>query len=497
MKRFYHLSGNINSSLTHLGASILAAFFAMLFVNVFIGGMGGIPVFAAFFLEYYLLRAMVLAENRIGHHLTMESKAEVRYYLIYYAVGYLLVWAIMKLVIIVSRISGWGNIAGLAFGEYVDYFYGSTMLEVWAYLFAGIFMFAYVMSLFPLIVIRQRRQWMGYLVLDSGFFVLVCGIIAFICNFFIKENKRGRAACVLDDMLLCDIPQKWQAGAYIVIIILFALAVLTAVYQISVKIYSPKPGKTEWKDVPVKSWRDYRVPVFAALGVVVILAAGVGYYFFGSRKDVSSYEKVAECLTEDSVLGPMVYQDTVYLPVDGEWDLTSRGKELGYLGYKDENCESRFYELVIGNLLYQDKSFGEEYLQMQGADSGRFERADILLSKKEWQKDELILLWDEKWVREMDYSNSAGYSVCDPGLIEGLEQDFPEISMNPEDFSDYDAYFTIRSYEDMKDAFDSETIIGNWVGCILVKDNKFYYGSYENQITGLRLQQLLDVLGGY
>ena len=38
--------------------------------------------------------------------------------------------------------------------------------------------------------------------------------------------------------------------------------------------------------------------------------------------------------------------------------------------------------------------------------------------------------------------------------------------------------------------------IGTWVGCILVKDNKFYYGSYENQITGVQLQKLLDVLGG-
>ena len=42
-----------------------------------------------------------------------------------------------------------------------------------------------------------------------------------------------------------------------------------------------------------------------------------------------------------------------------------------------------------------------------------------------------------------------------------------------------------------------DTIPGDWVGCILVKDNKFYFGSYENRITGISLQELLDILGGY
>ena len=35
-----------------------------------------------------------------------------------------------------------------------------------------------------------------------------------------------------------------------------------------------------------------------------------------------------------------------------------------------------------------------------------------------------------------------------------------------------------------------------WVGCILAKDDKFYYGSYDNEITGGQLQMLRHVLGG-
>ena len=48
----------------------------------------------------------------------------------------------------------------------------------------------------------------------------------------------------------------------------------------------------------------------------------------------------------------------------------------------------------------------------------------------------------------------------------------------------------------METALEDGMSPGNWVGCILVKNNKFYYDSYENQITGISLQQLLDILGG-
>ena len=74
---------------------------------------------------------------------------------------------------------------------------------------------------------------------------------------------------------------------------------------------------------------------------------------------------------------------------------------------------------------------------------------------------------------------------------------FPEVTYHAEDFADYDAYFTIRGYSDMDTIMMDDTIPVDWVGCILVKNNKFYFGSYENRITGISLQELLDILGGY
>jgi hypothetical protein len=43
---------------------------------------------------------------------------------------------------------------------------------------------------------------------------------------------------------------------------------------------------------------------------------------------------------------------------------------------------------------------------------------------------------------------------------------------------------------------DQAAATGDWVGCILAKDDKFYFGSYDNQITGICLQELREVLGG-
>ena len=48
----------------------------------------------------------------------------------------------------------------------------------------------------------------------------------------------------------------------------------------------------------------------------------------------------------------------------------------------------------------------------------------------------------------------------------------------------------------MKEAIESDSHVGTCVGCILAKDDKFYYGSYDNEITGGQLQMLRHVLGG-
>lgn len=504
MRKFYRISGNVESPLAHMAASVVLSFLVMMFVNVFIGGMGGIPVFAAFLMQFYFLRAVAIAGNRISHQLAMDSGAEVLYYFANYAAGYLLVWAGMKILILLSHISGWGNIGGMAFGEYMDRIYGSTMLERWSYLFAGILMFAYVMSLFPLVLIRRKKEWLLYLLADTAVFVAVCEAIMLICRFSVAESKRRWVQCVLDGLLLCELPKEWEAVCYLAALVFFAVLAVVAAYRISLRAYGPKPGVMEWKELEVMEWKkpgvrgskDYHPIIMVISVVVVTLVLVVAYFLFGQKEYPAKYDKAAEFLTEDSVLGPMVFEGAVYVPVDAEWDLKENGEELGYLCYKDEDCGTRFYELLIGNLLYRDLSVGEDYLQMQGADFASFEREGRLQEEKRWEDDTVFLLWDEDWVSQTALSNATGYTVCSQELVYALMEEYPDARCNPSDFADYDAYFSIRSYVDMKEAYESDINIGNWAGCILVKDNKFYYCNYKNPITGVYLQQLLDELGG-
>ena len=189
--------------------------------------------------------------------------------------------------------------------------------------------------------------------------------------------------------------------------------------------------------------------------------------------------------------------DAVYVPVNEEADLEKNGIAQGYLAERGERCDSRFYQLAIANLLYTDPTGKTNLVQTAGTDGGTYAPVASVETDKAWETDDVFLLWDEDWALESAYSHEpTGYVACPADLIQGLRMQFPDVTYRTADFSDYDAYFTLRGYQEMEQALEEDPVDGDWVGCILVKDNKFYFGSYENQITGICLQQLRKVLGG-
>lgn len=504
MKKFYRISWDIDSSPMHLIKSMMLAFYVMLFINIFIGSMGGIPTFVGFLLAFYLLRGMVLAGNRIGHQLALESKTEVKYMFANYLISYLMVWAVMKLLQMLSKVTGWGNINGLTISEYMKNLYGTTMLERWAYLFTGILMFAFVISLFPLVLIRRKKHWIRYFITDSMLFAVVCFTISRISMCFVAKELRRSAVCILDVMLLCKMKSKWEPLVYIVAIVLFSITMAELIFVYSVKIFSPRKGT---KEIPAgllelespEKIRKRRIR-WCSLAVVVlaIAVAGVGHFFFAPNKKNTQYRKVAECLTSDVTLGPMLYGEDLYVPISYDLDLLEKGRAVGYLAYKGEDCDSRFYQLAISNMIYTSRgSKAGEFVQLDGAETNSYQRLDLTENIAMWRKDKVFLLWDEDWSSESTYSKEiTGYSECDADLIRGLESEFGAVEYNPEDFQSYDAIFTIRGYDDMREVIESEMPYGDWVGCILVKDNNFYYGNFKNRITGVKLSTLLQVLGG-
>jgi len=136
-------------------------------------------------------------------------------------------------------------------------------------------------------------------------------------------------------------------------------------------------------------------------------------------------------------------------------------------------------------------------LQMYGADVNSYGKMSMTEAADCWSNDGVFLLWDEDWYRESTYSKDlTGYSEMETNLVKGLETEFGQVEYNIKDFDNYDAYFTIVGYEDLNAALESDLPKGDYVGCILVKDNNFYYGNYKNKITGVKLTALLEVLGG-
>ena len=103
MKFFYKLSGNVQSKPSRLIISVLFSFLVMTFVNGFIGGVGGFPVFLAFIIVFYLLRNVMGEGNRLTHQMAMTSRREIMYWMRNYCVAYLLLWFLLRLVFLFSR----------------------------------------------------------------------------------------------------------------------------------------------------------------------------------------------------------------------------------------------------------------------------------------------------------------------------------------------------------------------------------------------------------
>ena len=494
MKKFYKISANAESNPVRLVATVGLAVVVMLFINGFIGSMGGFPAFIAFTLVFFPLRTVVEAGNRITHQLSMSSKKETAYLMGSYCFAYLVLWGILRIAFLVSRVTGWGNLNGNSALDYVKELLSVSMLEKWAYLFAGILMFAFVVSLFPLVVIREHGKWLLYALLDGAGFALICiGINA------------GDVTCVIDHLLLYGERNTGQEALFLAGIIVFTVVVAVLVFHFAAWEYGPKPGRMDEEAIrkaehlpgeKMKPKQKARTAFFAAAGVAAILIVFVIVAFMPADT-MGGYSKVAEFLTKDTLLGPMEYGGKIYAPVNREAELSDTDMPRGYLAGKNEDCSSRFYRKAVANLLYVDREGKEDYIQMKGADEGVYRPIEEIDGEQEWKEDTVFLIWDEDWNSESAYSHEpTGYTACSADLIEGLTMQFPTVNYRLADFDDYDAYFTIRSYSDTDEKIEKDTVHGNWVGCILVKDNRFYYGSYENQITGICLKQLLEVLGG-
>lgn len=520
MLRYFQLKGRGEETEIHAVASLLLATYCMIFSNELIGGMGGLPMWVGVMLSYYTMRLIAMSKSNICHTLPIGCKKEIDYIFVGYILFFGISWGIVKIMVVVSRMIGWSNLNGMSPGEYIDSIYGSSLLERWAYFIAWITVAAFAISLFPLVVIKTKRFFALYLLVDSGIFFIVCKIIVVICGRFLpQKNRRMHIKTLLDYMLVCHMPRRLVAVGIIsgmllglFFIALFVRKISQIVYASRNKIYSEKRIKKLKEYISLTS-EEKRILKIRKIKITVSIVFAafclcIGLFRFCKviKKDnqkgkEDSYVKVGECLTKDEAFGPMCYNGKVYVPVDDTFNFDKNGgTPLGYLAYKNQNCHTQIYKMTIGNILYKPQDGNDEFkncLEMSGADYNSYKLVDSVQKEALYKQDNVFVLWDEDWINETSYgADKTGYTIIEKGFVERLIQKFGEIQYNPKDFEKYDTYFTLRSYKDMKSVNGTEILNGNWVGCILVKDNKFYFGNYKNQINGLELKELLDIIGG-
>lgn len=529
MKQEKMESKNSQDGTGRLIASAVLAFAVMLFINGFIGSMGGMPAFMAFLVMFYLTRTradrMWRERNageaeRISSGTEEKSKEQMRKKSVNasgkrelaglfagFSLGYLLIWSLLRVLMTVFRVTGWGNLSGASAVEFVKELLHTSLLEKSAYLAAGILMFNFILSLFPLTVLRNRRNWGVYALVDGAAFTLTCLGIGVISSLASDTRTQGRAACLIDQFLLCRELELWQEILALLVLLVLLLAV--GLFAFWFTLYSARTEAHREEELQRKTEfcretgedsggteKKSRLTSFAVIAGGITAAIVIAAVVLQMPEDTKEgYGKVAQFLTEDTKLGPMEYGGRVYVPVDEDPKLYETGVAKGYLAERDENCDSRFYRLAVANLLYIDETFSTDLVQMKGRQEGTYAPLETVTGAD--MTNAVYVLWDEDWEKESAYSHElTGYTVCNEGLMEGLSMQFQEVTCRPKDFEDYDAYFTIRAYSSMEAVLEGNAAAGQWAGCILVKDNTFYYGSYENQITGICLQQLREILGG-
>ena len=135
---------------------------------------------------------------------------------------------------------------------------------------------------------------------------------------------------MIDSLLLCNKMKAGQEAAWIFGIVLFALVVCAASYGYAVRCYGPKKGRTD--EVAIQMAQRHNV-VLILCGITAVCVV-TGIVFFMPEDTAEGYVKVAEFLTGDEVLGPMLYEDQVYVPVNEQLNLDETGTAQGYLAKK-------------------------------------------------------------------------------------------------------------------------------------------------------------------
>lgn len=229
------------------------------------------------------------------------------------------------------------------------------------------------------------------------------------------------------------------------------------------------------------------VPVILLLVAGLITVRVIG----GSDAFSGKYETVAYTVCGESKYSAVAYNDRLYYPVYFKpfEDKNNGGEPVGYVN----EYSGWLNKIIFGTYLYRDiEDEAQTFINLKGKISSYYQDAS-LISTVDFDK-----YIDDKGNRNIDIIainkaeaviNNSLYNVFSTNIkfdfnyqkLKEYGATYPTCVSTRKDLEDADVTFAIVLGEKQFD-YEEDGEYGMVYGYILMKDDKFYYGNYEQEI---------------
>lgn len=228
------------------------------------------------------------------------------------------------------------------------------------------------------------------------------------------------------------------------------------------------------------------------LGVIIL---GAVVLLIGSTVLINTKKKqnsiVARYITDEHYrYSPVELYGEVYFPSSVNLGNTNELKSLGFLSTKDKGIINDSFFLV-GSVLVEENDKEINNFSIVDDFSMNYTKGDYLndeniINKYMDRYNEFVIVNDNH--------DSETRSTIEKDILYSLQDKFKDVEYIADDFKNSDSryYIYVNSPKEKihNRSFDNPII---FIGCILIKDNKFYYGNLNNEING----ELFDKLKPY
>lgn len=203
-------------------------------------------------------------------------------------------------------------------------------------------------------------------------------------------------------------------------------------------------------------------------------------------------------LTNDHVLGPVSFDEQVYFPASNLEELPVNTKKIGSKGYKGENTD---FSTLLASLLFGDDV---AYVSLdEGSNSiylssGREYVKSVATDPKEIDPEKKCFILIENWLEKVSVRKKDEIiQFVDNDLILDFTSAFGDVDHDIDSFGSYDIYLGIFQSEPNIQVEDPEVLMNSdveYIGCLLFAEGKWFYGNFENEITGEIYESFKEVL---